>query len=68
VRRRPASVGPQTIVGEVGTARRDDLVFVNGELWRAKAVENGPLRPGQRVRVAGVDPGLVLEVELLPND
>jgi membrane-bound serine protease (ClpP class) len=68
VRRRPVSVGPQTIVGEVGTARRDDLVFVNGELWRAKPIENGPLRPGQRVRVAGVDPGLVLEVEPLSND
>src|SRR5215475_11752643 len=68
VRRRPVSVGPQTIVGEVGTARRDDMVFVNGELWRAKPLENGPLRPGQRVRVAAVDPGLVLEVEPLPNE
>ena len=67
-RRRPVSVGPQTIVGEVGTARRDDLVFVNGELWRAKPSENGPLRPGQRVRVSGVEPGLVLEVEPLPNE
>ncbi len=68
VRRRPASVGPQTIIGEVGTARRDDLVFVHGELWRAKPVADGPLRPGQRVRVSGVDPGLVLEVEPLPNE
>ncbi|HSB37805.1 MAG TPA: nodulation protein NfeD [Gaiellaceae bacterium] len=63
VRRRPVSVGPQTIVGEVGEARRDDMVFVHGELWRARSIANGPLRPGQRVRVAGVDPGLVLEVE-----
>lgn len=68
VRRRPVSVGPQTIVGEVGEARRDDMVFVHGELWRAKPVADGPLRPGQRVRVSGVDPGLVLEVEPLPND
>jgi membrane-bound serine protease (ClpP class) len=68
VRRRPASVGPQTIIGEVGTARRDDMVFVQGELWRAKPIANGPLRPGQRVRVSGVDPGLVLEVEPLPNE
>jgi membrane-bound serine protease (ClpP class) len=68
VRRRPASVGPQTIVGEVGEARRDDMVFVNGELWRAKPIANGPLRPGQRVRVSGVDPALVLEVEPLPNE
>jgi len=68
VRRRPVSVGPQTIIGEVGTARRDDMVFVHGELWRAKPLANGPLRPGQRVRVSGVDPGLVLEVEPLPNE
>ena len=68
VRRRPASVGPQTMIGEVGEARRDDMVFVQGELWRAKPITNGPLRPGQRVRVSGVDPGLVLEVEPLPNE
>ena len=68
VRRRPASVGPQTMIGEVGEARRDDMVFVQGELWRAKPIANGPLRPGQRVRVSGVDPGLVLEVEPLPNE
>ena len=68
VRRRPVSVGPQMIVGEVGEARRDDMVFVHGELWRARAVANGPLRPGQRVRVAGVDPALVLEVEPLPRE
>jgi len=68
VRRRPASVGPQMMIGEVGEARRDDMVFVQGELWRAKPIANGPLRPGQRVRVSGVDPGLVLEVEPLPNE
>ena len=63
VRRRPVTVGPQTIVGEVGEARRDDLVFVHGELWRARPTHGQPLRPGQRIRVAGVDSGLVLEVE-----
>ena len=65
VRRAPVSVGPQTMIGEVGEARRDDMVFVNGELWRARSVANGPLRPGQRIRVSGVDPALVLEVEPL---
>jgi membrane-bound serine protease (ClpP class) len=63
VRRRPVTVGPQSIVGEIGEARRDDLVFVHGELWRARPANGGPLKPGQRIRVAGVDPGLVLEVE-----
>jgi membrane-bound serine protease (ClpP class) len=65
VRRAPVSVGPQTMIGEVGEARRDDMVFVQGELWRARSVANGPLRPGQRIRVSGVDPALVLEVEPL---
>jgi membrane-bound serine protease (ClpP class) len=62
VRRSPVSVGPQTIVGEVGEARRDDLVFVNGELWRARTADGEPLQPGQQVRVSGVGPELVLEV------
>jgi membrane-bound serine protease (ClpP class) len=62
VRRRPVSVGPQMIVGEVGEARRDDLVFVHGELWRARTADGEPLQPGQPVRVSGVDPELVLEV------
>jgi membrane-bound serine protease (ClpP class) len=68
VRRRPVSVGPHTIVGEVGEARRNDMVFVHGELWRAKPISGRQLRPGMRVRVAGVDPGLVLEVEPILND
>ncbi|HKG42912.1 MAG TPA: nodulation protein NfeD [Gaiellaceae bacterium] len=68
VRRSPVSVGPQTMVGEVGEARRDDMVFVHGELWRAKPLSGETLRPGQRVRVASVDPALVLEVESLPSE
>ncbi len=63
VRRRPVSVGPQTIVGEIGEARRDDMVFVHGELWQARSGDGAPLRPGQQIRVAGVGPELVLEVE-----
>ena len=68
VRRRPVSVGPHTIVGEIGEARRDDLVFVHGELWRARAAAGTVLRPGQRVRVASVGPELVLDVEPVPGD
>jgi membrane-bound serine protease (ClpP class) len=65
VRRRPVSVGPQLIVGEIGEARRDDMVFVHGELWRARSGDGAPLQPGQQVKVAGVGPELVLEVEHL---
>jgi membrane-bound serine protease (ClpP class) len=68
VRRRPVAVGPQMIVGEIGEARRDDMVFVHGELWRAKPDDGAPLRPGQRVRVSGVGPELELRVEHLGDE
>jgi membrane-bound serine protease (ClpP class) len=59
VRRRPVSVGPQEIVGMQGVVRDGGLVFVRGELWRARAPE--PLAPGQRVQVDELD-GLTLTV------
>jgi membrane-bound serine protease (ClpP class) len=62
VRRKPVSVGPQTIVGEVGEARRDGLVFVHGELWQARTTDGEPLRPGQRIQVAAIGPDLSLDV------
>jgi membrane-bound serine protease (ClpP class) len=63
VRRSPVSVGPRTIVGEIGEFRGDGQVFVRGELWRAKAPEGLFLKRGQKVRVDNVEPGLVLDVE-----
>jgi membrane-bound serine protease (ClpP class) len=68
VRRSPVAAGPETMVGELGEARRDDLVFVHGELWRARPRSGVALRPGQRVRVAGVGPELVLEVEPVSSE
>jgi membrane-bound serine protease (ClpP class) len=65
VRRRPPSVGPEGIVGMVGTMRRDGLVSVRGELWRVKAPEGLRLRAGQAVEVSGVEDGLVLDVKPL---
>jgi membrane-bound serine protease (ClpP class) len=62
VRRKPVSVGPQTIVGQIGEARGDGQVFVNGELWRARPAGEEPLRRGTRVRVDAVDSSLVLDV------
>jgi len=58
-RRRPVSVGPQKIVGKQGVVRENGLVFVQGELWRARAAE--PLRAGQRVEVDELE-GLTLRV------
>jgi membrane-bound serine protease (ClpP class) len=59
IRRRPVTVGPQQIVGMEGVARSDNLVFVRGELWRARSDHR--LAPGERVRVDGLD-GLTLDV------
>lgn len=59
VRRAPVRMGPQDIVGMEGEARAGGQVFVRGELWRARSDET--LRPGDRVRVAGLD-GLTLDV------
>jgi membrane-bound serine protease (ClpP class) len=59
VRRAPVRVGPRDVVGMEGVARDGDYVFVRGELWRAES--DTPLRPGERVRVAGLH-GLTLDV------
>ena len=50
-RRRPVTVGPSEIVGMEGVVRAAGLVFVHGELWRARSAE--PLEPGERVSVDG---------------
>jgi membrane-bound serine protease (ClpP class) len=65
VRRAPVSVGPQTIVGEIGEFRGNGQVFVRGELWQAKVPDGLSIRRGQKVRIDGVEPGLVLDVEPL---
>lgn len=61
LRSTPPEMDPQAITGAIGEVRRDGLVFVNGELWQARAVNGEELRPGQRVRVESLD-GLVLTV------
>lgn len=57
-RMRRATTGREGLVGEIGTVRHrldpDGYVFVEGELWRASCPA-GPLEPGTRVRVIGVD-------------
>jgi membrane protein implicated in regulation of membrane protease activity len=42
--------------------RRDGLVFVNGELWRARSETGETLRTGEPVEVEGVE-GLELLVK-----
>jgi membrane-bound serine protease (ClpP class) len=61
---RPALGGVRGLIGEVGEARSrlapEGTVFVHGEYWTARAP--GPVEPGERVRVTGLD-GMVLQVE-----
>jgi membrane-bound serine protease (ClpP class) len=59
------ATGPEQLVGQTGEVREDlngagaGMVFVGGELWRARAAQKIPA--GTRVRVLRVD-GLTLEV------
>lgn len=62
IRRTPVTVGPQTIVGQIGEVQGEGFVFVNGELWRARPPGDAPLRRGTKIRVEAVDPSLVLDV------
>jgi membrane-bound serine protease (ClpP class) len=62
VRNRPVEVGASTVVGARGVVRRDGMVFVNGELWRARPDDGEPLRTGDEVEVQGIE-GLELVVK-----
>jgi membrane-bound serine protease (ClpP class) len=62
IRRRPVTVGLNTLVGERGHVRRDGYVLVQGELWRARTGDGEPLRPGDEVIVEAVEDGLALRV------
>ena len=69
-RARPAAVGTHRLVGEDALVRGDDLVFVEGELWRAQTADGSPLRPGQRVRIESVQQDelqLVVAAEATPD-
>jgi membrane-bound serine protease (ClpP class) len=61
VRKRPVAIGSTTVVGANGIVRREGMVFVNGELWRARTEDGEPLQSGEEVEVEGVD-GLELVV------
>jgi membrane-bound serine protease (ClpP class) len=61
VRRRPVAIGSSTVVGANGIVRREGMVFVNGELWRARSEGGEPLQSGEEVEVEGID-GLELVV------
>ena len=60
--RMPAAVGLQEMVGSEGVVRRDGMVQVNGELWRARTSDGDPLEVGEHVRVEQVEEDLRLVV------
>ncbi len=67
-RRAPATTGAAGIVGHVGEVRTpvgaaEGHVFVDGELWAARARDGRPIGPGRTVRVVDVS-DLVLSVEV----
>jgi membrane protein implicated in regulation of membrane protease activity len=50
------------MVGAEAVVRRDGLVQVNGELWRARSAEGEDLVPGEHVRIEEVEEDLRLVV------
>ncbi len=65
-RRRPPETGESLLVGALAVVDRDGWVHANGERWQATTADDRPLRPGDEVRVVGVD-GLTLAVEHEPE-
>jgi membrane-bound serine protease (ClpP class) len=64
VRRRPARVGVQSLVGTTAVVHADGQVAAGGERWRAHVRGDGRLEPGQQVRIVEVDDNaLTLTVE-----
>jgi membrane-bound serine protease (ClpP class) len=65
VRRAEVVTGQEELLGEVGIVRQAldpvGLVFVHGELWRART-DGDPIPPGEHVRVQGLDDALTLTV------
>jgi membrane-bound serine protease (ClpP class) len=55
LRMTPPEVGAHRLVGETAQVRGEGLVFVDGELWRARRADGAPLEVGERVRVESVE-------------
>jgi membrane-bound serine protease (ClpP class) len=66
VRKTRPRTGGEELAGQVGTVREqldpEGLVFVHGELWRARSTTGDPIPAGASVKVETLSEGLVLEV------
>jgi membrane-bound serine protease (ClpP class) len=71
-RKRPPRTGGEELNGQIGVVREtlapEGLVFVNGELWHARAPEGVTIATGETVKVLGLSEGLVLEVVEAEDD
>ncbi len=63
------AVTQRGLIGMAGEVRKgldpEGSVLVKGVLWRARAVDGGPIAAGSRVRVRDVD-GIILRVSHEP--
>ena len=69
VRKAPVVTGSSELLGQIGIVRErvapTGLVFVHGELWRARS-RGEPIEPGTAVKIDHIDDDLTLEVEPAP--
>ena len=69
VRRAPVVTGSSELLGQIGVVRErvapTGLVFVHGELWKARSTGE-PIEPGTPVTIGDIDDDLTLEVEPAP--
>ncbi|MOA48518.1 hypothetical protein D3C78_1712670 [compost metagenome] len=67
--KRRVETGREELVGRLGTARSPlapaGMVFLEGELWQAEAVDGAPIASGDAVEVTRLD-GLKLLVRKAP--
>jgi membrane-bound serine protease (ClpP class) len=65
-RRAPVVTGQSDLIGQVAVVRQaldpEGLVFVHGELWRARTENGDAVPPGREVRIENLDEGLTLRV------
>src|SRR5687768_8461565 len=54
LRRTAPEVGTHRLIGEPAQVRGEGLVFVDGQLWRARTADGSPLHLGDHVRVESV--------------
>lgn len=70
VRRAKVTTGLEELIGQVGVVRQtldpEGLVFVHGELWRART-DGEPVLPGGEVRVERLEDDLSLTVAPTPS-